>query len=770
MGDLIVAVGRPAVEVILGENTDEARRQALLAEEAAQQMSRIATAEGRSALYGITDRAMAQAFGAYGVELDFAAGFYRSGHAIAATPGDLPGWSFNRDSAATWQVGAAVQNFADDAPRIIAGTGLAIEPSAQNLLLRSREFDHAVWDKISAGAGLAPVVVANDAAAPDGTMTADKITLNLNGGTSIGDRSHLQQDLATTLGAQYGGSIFVKGVAGEKIVLRHVAGGSYLLHVFDGTWQRIALVEAAAGTSGTFEFGLRGGLGASGAVTFHAWGAQFEAGSVVTSYIATGEFSGTRDEDSAILGDLTLGASTVLVEATLTSGASDTDVGRRAFAALYAGSGADNIVSIVNSDAGAIGGVVEAGGVVAGSSSTAAVAAKGEAMSIAMRIAEDDSRLMRNAVGGRWIFDGAAPDILTTLHIGGSPLSALARLGGTVRRIVVFPFALADSGLAVLTGGSPEPEATATWTRIAKNGGFPHRDSAKTFRLGGYQYLAGGYSADGDRHDLRRSLDGTDFSEIVNADPAYDDYSQVIALDGKIYAWSAKMFVSTDAGATFTEILAALPWGISGYDNRAIVHDGKLLFFHGTGDASSGFEGVWQFDPAFVDPEDAWTLILPEPWSPRNSSAVGEFAGKLYLYGGYRNAPNVPPETTYPGMTTLNDLWEIEFVAGVPTATRIVDDMPIAPRAWPALIANGDRLYLIGGYDNIGPVGRNYDQTLVSADGRAWTLLPVKRALLQRHAPTAYVANGMLFLAAGNGNAAAPTLTLQDIWRLDPEP
>jgi hypothetical protein len=335
-------------------------------------------------------------------------------------------------------------------------------------------------------------------------------------------------------------------------------------------------------------------------------------------------------------------------------------------------------------------------------------------------------------------------------------------LGGFIRRIAILPFSLSEGDLIARTGGAAYPDATAEWQRVSKDGGFPHRDSGKTFKLGGYQYLAGGYSADGDRHDLRRSLDGEDFSDIVNADPEYEDYSHVIAFRGKIYAWKTKMYVNTDGGGgAFAEILPALPWGISDYDNRAIVYDDKLLFFFGTGDAPGGLDGVWQFDPDAV----TWTRILVAPWGGRYASAVDEFKGKLYLYGGWRNAANVPPEVTYPGKTTLNDLWELEFVAGALTATRTVADMPIAPRAWPVLIANGDRFYLLGGYDNIGPVGRNYDQTFVSTDAVAWTLLPVKQKYLQRHAPTAYVVNATIYLAAGNANAAAPTLTLQDIWK-----
>ncbi|OHD07534.1 hypothetical protein [Sphingopyxis sp. RIFCSPHIGHO2_12_FULL_65_19] len=162
-------------------------------------MSDITDAEARAALYGITDDQKIQAFGAYGIELDFAGGFYRNGYQIKATPADIDGWSFSRGSVAMIDVEGVVQSFPQDVPRIVANLGLAIEPAAQNLLLRSQQFDHVKWDKINVGSGLAPVVVADDATAPDGTMTADRISLSLDGGTGAGDRCHLQQDLAPVL-------------------------------------------------------------------------------------------------------------------------------------------------------------------------------------------------------------------------------------------------------------------------------------------------------------------------------------------------------------------------------------------------------------------------------------------------------------------------------------------------------------------------------------------------------------------------------------------
>lgn len=561
------------------------------------------------------------------------------------------------------------------------------------------------------------------------------------------------------------GSLFVKGVDGEKIAFRHVAGAGYLLHTFDGTWQRIEVVETATGTARFFEFGLRGGFGTSDTVTFHAWGGQIEAGDDITSYVPTGEFSATRDTDSAILDGLAFGTCTVLIDATLMTGAADSEKGRRAFAALYSGSGVNDNVTIVNNDAGGLGSVVTAADALSGGSTTTAVAATGDLQSIALRIAADDTQMIRNGVLGNWLFDGPIPASMTRLHVGGSLLSTLARLGGVIHKITIVPFALTDSEMLVLTGGDAYPAGDVTWLRATKAAAFSPRDSAETFKLGGYQFIANGFQPVGveeeqARHDLWRSVNGVDL-ELVNDAPEYDKFSKVVALDGVIYAWRAKMFKSVDGGASFTQIMATLPWGVSAFDNPALVHEGKLLFFHGTGnDPVEGTEGVWQFDPVAVE----WTLICPAPWGARSVAVIAQFNGDLYLCGGQRNVANIPAEVTYPNKTTLNDIWK--STDGGETWIQTVAELPLAPRMWPAFIAYAGRLYLMGGYDNIGPANRNYADTWGSEDGASWSRLYATRDYLQRHAPIAYVVNAELFLTSGNANAAAPGSVLNDIWKM----
>jgi len=163
----------------------------------------------------------------------------------------------------------------------------------QNIQTYSQDFDNAAWLKGSGGTGSAPVVTANASIAPDGTLTADLIALNLGGGTTLTDQSNLTGTSATTTtGAPYNGSIYVIAATsadvGKIIAFRHAGGTTYSLITLTSSWQRFSVNETAVSTTGAITFGLRGSIGSStGAVSFYAWGAQLVQGSVPGDYRAT---------------------------------------------------------------------------------------------------------------------------------------------------------------------------------------------------------------------------------------------------------------------------------------------------------------------------------------------------------------------------------------------------------------------------------------------------------------------------------------------------
>lgn len=166
---------------------------------------------------------------------------------------------------------------------------LTLELARTNLMPLSEQFNNAGWSKTASGGGSVPVVTADAALAPDGTLSADKIVFAAPGGADI---STVSQTIPVTNATAHAGALYLKASAaadiGKVLLFRHVGAAAYTAVTLTADWQRIATIETSTSTSGAIEFGLRPGSGSSsGTVTVLAWGADLEQGSFGTSYIKT---------------------------------------------------------------------------------------------------------------------------------------------------------------------------------------------------------------------------------------------------------------------------------------------------------------------------------------------------------------------------------------------------------------------------------------------------------------------------------------------------
>jgi hypothetical protein len=247
-----------------------------------------------------------------------------------------PRITFSRASSATYFDSAGVLQtagtgvarayaFQDYNPSTLSALGFLIEEQRTNLSTYSEEFDNAAWTKTRS------TVTANAATAPSGSVTADKIISN-----TANDSHFARCANVVSVSGTFCGSCFVKaaefgyafigisdlatGEASVRINLStgvvdttNVAGvGSWTS--ISGTarqcasgWWRVQVV-ATQGAGAAVSMLVYAGNNAGARVYVgddasgvYVWGAQLEAGSFPTSYIATTTAAATRLADSALI-------------------------------------------------------------------------------------------------------------------------------------------------------------------------------------------------------------------------------------------------------------------------------------------------------------------------------------------------------------------------------------------------------------------------------------------------------------------------------------
>jgi len=176
-----------------------------------------------------------------------------------------------------------------------------IELVPRNLLTYSEQFDNASWTQAST------TVTANTVVAPNGTTTADTMTIS-------DSNSRVLQTLALGAGT-YKASVYV------KVISQTTAGTLRFVGIVDGSnstvnftptteWQRVeGTFTAAIGITG---FSIRGNASAF-VGTIAIWGAQLETGNVATDYFPT------TDRFDIPRVDYSTGTASLLVEPTRTN-------------------------------------------------------------------------------------------------------------------------------------------------------------------------------------------------------------------------------------------------------------------------------------------------------------------------------------------------------------------------------------------------------------------------------------------------------------------
>ncbi len=321
---------------------------------------------------------------------------------------------------------------------------------------------------------------------------------------------------------------------------------------------------------------------------------------------------------------------------------------------------------------------------------------------------------------------------------------SLIRGFGSPRRLLL---ALALSALWT----APVWEATAAkpyagdWDRVTEHAPFAPRDTSEGVVFAGKMWLSNGWLGENKlARDLWSSTDGVTWT-LVSTNTPYDGYSEMVVYRGKIWAVQGSVWNSAD-GVRWKQVVEKAPFAPHGY-GELLVHKGWMWQLGSGQDVWKTKDGVhWD------------CLTTNAAYGARFATAAASFKGRLWVMGGAIEKTNTPPERVYKKFTTFNDVW---CSATGADWTRAVEHAPWGPRMWFIPIVYADRLWIIGGFDNVHRA--NFDDVWWTQDGVAWHRLETKTKFSPRHEATVYVYDKSLWVVAGN------SWPLQnDVWRLDP--
>jgi hypothetical protein len=227
-------------------------------------------------------------------------------------------------------------------------------------------------------------------------------------------------------------------------------------------------------------------------------------------------------------------------------------------------------------------------------------------------------------------------------------------------------------------------EPSGLWVRVTEHAAFSPRDTSEDAVFGGRLWLSNAYH-NGNKlvRDLWSSKDGAAWT-CVSTNTPYDGYSEMAVFNGKLWAVKGSVWNSTD-GMRWTQVLEKTPFGVRGY-GELVVYDGKLWQLGSGADVWNSTDGA------------RWDCVTKAAaYGNRAAAAVAVYKGKLWLNGGRTHEPSDPPEKHYPKITTHNDVWCSTDGA---RWTRVLERAPWAARQWFIGREYAGKLWIIGGFDN----------------------------------------------------------------------
>jgi len=183
------------------------------------------------------------------------------------------------------------------------GVAASVEGVGVNEITNSS--DLSAYQKTGIGAASPPTVTPNYALAPDGTMTATRVQMTLNGGTSTGDYARLILLIgAGTANIDYTQSWMMKSNDANTYQVGSLIKSQSTSDNYEvtPTWERHSKTTNTTSIGNNFGIQLRGGFGQSETVDILIWtspkmGHQVEKSSYMSSFMYTNGAPETRNGD-----------------------------------------------------------------------------------------------------------------------------------------------------------------------------------------------------------------------------------------------------------------------------------------------------------------------------------------------------------------------------------------------------------------------------------------------------------------------------------------
>lgn len=238
--------------------------------------------------------------------------------------------------------------------------------------------------------------------------------------------------------------------------------------------------------------------------------------------------------------------------------------------------------------------------------------------------------------------------------------------------------------LTVVTAMTCHAAPQPAWERLVEKADFSPRDTAEDAVFLGRMWLSNAYNTGGAlTRDLWNSTDGLKWTKVLDETP-YDGYSELAVFQGKLWAVKGSVWNSAD-GINWTRVLEKTPFGVRGY-GELVVYKDELWQLGSGADVWHSKDGV------------TWECALAQaPFGKRYGAAVAVYQGKLWLCGGATEEESNPPEKHYKQYTTHNDVWCSEDGK---TWTRVVEHAAWAQRQWFVAREYAGKLWIFGGFSN----------------------------------------------------------------------